>query len=235
MVGFLRESPPASRGAEWAVLPMSIPIAGEPIEFRLMAPRDRGEVLAFGRRLHWEDLLFLRRDITSSDEVDGWLREIADGSLSTVLAVDLDGVIVGYAAIDRGEVRWTRHVAEIRLLVEPRQGATALRAALLHVAFERALAADVEKIVAQVTPHQEPLRALFVALGFEHEATLRKHVVDARGAKHDVLVLSFDPERHGLQPCHGCAKRLVTLLALERRQLCWSCYELRYRELGGSG
>ena len=235
MVDLIRAQPPASRGADWAVPPLSLPIAGEPIEFRLMAPRDRQAVLAFGRRLHSEDLLFLRRDITRDEDVDHWLREIADGSLSTVLAVNLEGAVVGYAAVDRGEVRWTRHVAEIRLLTEPRPGVTALRDALLHVAFERALAADVEKIIAQVTPHQESLRALFVALGFEQEATLRNHVIDARGAKHDLLVLSFDTARHGLQVCDGCGNRLITLLPLEHRQLCWSCFDIRYQELGGRG
>ena len=60
------------------------------------------------------------------------------GNLFTIVASE-DEVVIGYATFDRGSVRWTRHVAELRVVVGPsaRGGIGRL---LLELVFEIALA-----------------------------------------------------------------------------------------------
>lgn len=224
-----------SLGRDRDSLPVTVRVAGQEIAFRLMTPGDEDEVLRFARRLPPRDLLFLRRDITNRTDVQQWGAEIAADTMTTVLATRPDGGIIGYATLDRGEVRWTRHVAEIRVLLDPAARGWGLGRMLLQIAFERALAAGAAKIVAQLTPDQQGTRGLFERLGFEQEAVLRNHVIDAYGRKHDLIVLSFDTERHRLRTCDLCGQEVVTLLPLERAHFCWGCYEIRYREFGAGG
>ncbi|MEE9278434.1 MAG: GNAT family N-acetyltransferase, partial [Dehalococcoidia bacterium] len=164
---------------------------------------------------------------------DGWTRDIEAGTVTTVLAATPDGVVLGYATLDRGDLRWTRHVAEIRVLVDAAARDRGLGRMLLQIAFDMALAAGVEKVMARMTPDQVSARALFEGLGFESEAVLRNHVRDAQGRKHDLVVLSFDTERQDLAPCDVCGGLAITRLSLEGSQLCWSCYELAASEIGG--
>ena len=71
---------------------------------------------AFARALPEDDLLFLQRDITQPAEVDWWIQETVQGNLVTIVAWEGPNVL-GYATYDRGTVRWTRHVAELRVVV----------------------------------------------------------------------------------------------------------------------
>ena len=60
------------------------------------------------------------------DQVEIWLRDIADGLTTTVLAISVrpepvegDGEIIGYASVASDGLAWTRHVRELRVLVSP--------------------------------------------------------------------------------------------------------------------
>ena len=86
------------------------------VELRPLAKEDREEMIAFARTLPDDDLLFLERDITQPAEVDAWIKEALDGKLVTLMAWE-DDVLVGYVTFERGSAHWTRHVAELRVVV----------------------------------------------------------------------------------------------------------------------
>ena len=166
-------------------------IEGHAVQIRPMVPSDRDAMLAFARSLPDHDLLFLRRDITRSEEVGAWLAEIAAGRTTTLIAIDDDGV-GGYASVSRSDPRWRRHVAELRVLTAPRLRGQGLGRELTNQAFRVAVELGVEKMVAHMTPDQEVAIGVFFRLGFEHEARLLGEVLDRQGRKHDLLVLSRD-------------------------------------------
>ena len=171
-----------------------------------MTAADKEAVLAFAHRQPAADLVFLRRDITDPAQVDAWIGEIERGHVTTVLALQPDGSLRGYAILDRGALRWMRHVAEIRVLVDAAARRQGLGHILLQVAFEQALASGARKIVAQMTTAQSRALALFESPGFELEATLHNHVIDSQDRTYDLLLLSFNTERQGLQPCDSCGR-----------------------------
>lgn len=169
-------------------------VGSRDITLRLMNAADKPGVLAFARKLPEHDLLFLRRDITEDPALDDWLAEIATGEITTVLA--LDGTeVVGYATIQRSPLRWTAHVAELRVLVAESMRGHGLGRILTQEAFANALALGIEKMVAQMTLDQKGAIATFEGLGFRPEALLRDQVKDRDGNKHDMLVLSHDVAR----------------------------------------
>jgi L-amino acid N-acyltransferase YncA len=164
------------------------------IALRLMNAGDKAAVLSFARKLPEHDLLFLRRDITQDAALDDWLGEIATGEITTVLAFE-GAEVVGYATIQRSQLRWTSHVAELRVLVAESMRGHGLGRLLTQEAFANALGLGIEKMVAQMTLDQKGAISTFEGLGFRPEALLRDQVKDRDGNKHDMLVLSHDVAR----------------------------------------
>jgi RimJ/RimL family protein N-acetyltransferase len=161
------------------------------VTLRYLTPSDRDAALTFARALPAHDLLFLRRDITRPEVIDLWLDGVARGRIISVVA-EREGAVQGYAIVDRGELSWSPHVAELRVLVGAAMRGKGLGQILTQEAFAIALGLGIEKIIAQMTVDQLGARAVFEGMGFQPEALLRDHVKDRDGRKHDLLILSHD-------------------------------------------
>lgn len=166
-------------------------IGGRDVTLRYMVEGDKQAMLNFARALPEHDLLFLRRDITQPAAVDSWIRDINSGLISTVLAT-VDSDVVGYGTIHRNDLRWSSHVAELRVMVAEAMRGKGLGQVLTQEAFAIALASGIEKIVAQMTLDQKGAIATFEGIGFRPEALLRDQVKDRDGNKHDLLVLTHE-------------------------------------------
>ena len=166
-------------------------VAGHDVVLRYMSDDDKEAMLRFARALPEHDLLFLRRDITQPTAVDSWLRDINAGLITTVLAT-ADSGVVGYGTIHRTDLRWSSHVAELRVMVAEGMRGKGLGQILTQEAFAIALASGIEKIVAQMTLDQKGAIATFEGIGFRPEALLRDQVKDRDGNKHDLLVLTHE-------------------------------------------
>ena len=171
--------------------PVTHPLAGIEVTLRYMRPQDRGAMLAFARTLPEHDLLFLRRDITEESAVDDWLQDIAHGEVTTIVAAEGEKLI-GYATIHRSTLRWSAHVAELRVMVAESMRGKGLGRLLTQEAFANALSQGIAKMVAQMTLDQKGAIATFEGIGFRPEALLRDQVKDRAGNTHDLLVLSHE-------------------------------------------
>ena len=164
-------------------------VGGRSVELRPMGPADHDAMLRFARALPQHDLLFLRRDICEPAGVDEWLQDIERGQVTTLLAID-GGELVGYVTLHRSQLRWSRHVAELRVAVAAERRGSGLGRALTEAVFRLALEEGIEKIVARMTPDQKAAIVVFEGLGFRPEAVLRDEVKDRDGNPHDLLVMS---------------------------------------------
>ena len=171
---------------------MTSQVVGRTYTLRLMTRDHADDVLAFARSLPEHDLLFLRRDITRSDQVEIWLDRVEAGLTTSLLLIDPDGAVDGYATVDRNDLPWSPHVAELRILVTPQLREQGVGRLLTEEAFRIALEMGVEKIIGQMTIDQQQAINVFRTLGFKPEAVLRDHVKDREGAKHDLVILSHD-------------------------------------------
>jgi L-amino acid N-acyltransferase YncA len=212
--------------------PLHFNLKGRTVVLRPLASGDRERLVAFARALPEDDLLFLERDITQPAEVEAWIRDASEGRLVTLMAWE-DDVVVGYATFALGSARWTRHVAELRVVVAQPARGIGIGRLLLELAFETVLKLGVTKVIARMTPDQTDALRLFQRLGFAEEAALRDHALGANGCTHDLLVLGFHTRTHQEQRCDFCGIPVLDALALEGSRLCSHCYELRYSELGG--
>ena len=172
-------------------LPKTLEIKGQTITLRMMTAADGPRLRAFAQQLSDHDLLFLRRDITKQSAIDKWVRNVEDGIMYTVLA-ETKEQILGYSSLYRNDFDWSRHVAELRVLVAPQARSLGLGRLLTREAFNVALTLGIEKIVARMTPDQTGARTVFEELGFRPEALLRDEVKDRSGKTHDILLMAND-------------------------------------------
>ena len=158
---------------------------------RPLAHGDAEEVLTFARSLPVHDLMFLRRDITKPETVEHWLEEV-DRGLALVVIAEIDGRMAGYGMLSLNDLDWSRHLAELRVLVHPDFRETGLGRAMIREVFALAVNRGVEKVIARMTLDQTAARSLFQELGFRPEALHENEVKDRDGKLHDVLRMAVD-------------------------------------------
>jgi RimJ/RimL family protein N-acetyltransferase len=178
--------------------PRSLPSEGGDIEVRLLRPDDEAALLAFAKRLTPHDLLFLPRDISEPKVVAAWVAASDDESMLTLLATR-DGSVRGCATLVRDPLSWSRHVGELRVIVDPELRGSGLGQKLAQECFAIALEMGVEKLTAQMTTDQRGAIAVFEGLGFRPEALLHDHVKDRAGQTHDLVVLAHDVAKFAAQ------------------------------------
>jgi L-amino acid N-acyltransferase YncA len=194
--------------AESRSYPREVNLKGSRVTLREMSGSDGSVALAFARALPEHDLLFLRRDITNPEAIDIWLNGIARGRIISVLA-EAEGKVQGYATVDRGELSWSPHVAELRILVSEGMRGKGLGRLLTQEAFAIALGLGIEKIVAQMTVDQKGAISVFEGMGFRPEALLRDQVKDREGHKHDLLILAHEVAKfHSQMEAYGITEAL---------------------------
>ncbi|MEE8347060.1 MAG: GNAT family N-acetyltransferase [Dehalococcoidia bacterium] len=171
--------------------PWQTAINGVEITFRLMEASDRDGIVAFARGLPEHDLLFLRVDVTDPDVVDEWVENVKKGRTITILA-ETEGKIIGYATLHRDEVSWTRHVGEIRVMLNPDLRGFGLGKLLANEVFAIAKDLGLQKIMVRMTTDQRGARGMVESLGFRPEALLADFAMARDGRTHDLLIMTYD-------------------------------------------
>jgi L-amino acid N-acyltransferase YncA len=155
-------------------------------EIRPLEPGDTDAVVAFFDRVPAGDQTFFKESVDGAATVKGWLE---DGRSQRIVAIADDGDVIGYVAVIPG-VGWSGHVAELRLVVDPKRRGQGLGRRLATAGLEAAVDAGLSKVVVEEVSEQVSTIALFQQLGFVAEALLEDHVRDASGRLMDLIVLS---------------------------------------------
>ena len=171
--------------------PRTVDCGGAEVEIARMTGFDRPALVDFVATLPPQDLLFVPRDLGHPKVVDAWMRSLASGELSSLVARH-EGAMVGCTAIVTDDLSWSRHVGELRVLVAPGWRGRGLGRVLIQECFAQALELGLKKLVAQMTADQRAAIAVFEELGFRAEAVLRNHVADRDGKLHHLVLLSHD-------------------------------------------
>jgi RimJ/RimL family protein N-acetyltransferase len=178
--------------------PRTIACTGGDVEVRFLKPGDEAALLAFAQRLTAHDLLFLRRDISQPKVVTAWMQATAADRIVTLLAFRGDAV-VACATVVVDDLSWSRHVGELRVIVEASMRGQGLGQTLTQECFAVALEMGLEKLTAQMTVDQAGAISVFESLGFRPEALLRDQVKDRDGRKHDIVVLGHEVAKFAAQ------------------------------------
>ncbi|HEX4209961.1 MAG TPA: GNAT family N-acetyltransferase [Candidatus Binataceae bacterium] len=164
---------------------------GTQIILRPFTAADRAQVCAFFERVPEDDRAFLKEDVINRAEAEAWLDRLDSATETMIVAASPDRV-AGTAVLAREAHGWARHVGEIRIVADPATRRVGLGHVLAETIFALAVRLGLEKIIAQMMADQAGAVRVFELLGFRTEATLRNHVKDRYGYKHDLIVMVND-------------------------------------------
>lgn len=164
---------------------------GTRVTLKAMASRDWEGLHAFFARLPEEDTKFLKDDVTKSQVVDAWCRDINYGRVFPLLA-EVNGTIVADATLHRRAHGWLKHVGEIRFIVDPAYRRKGLGAHLIEELVLYAAEQGLEKLVAEVVAEEVAALRALERFGFKQVATLPGLVKDKTGTYRDLIVLVLD-------------------------------------------
>ncbi len=153
--------------------------------------KDKELLYEFFVSLPEEDRLYLKDDVTDPLVIEKWARELNYEKVFPIIAWS-GNRIVGDGTLHRNLSGWMRHVGTIRIAIARDFQRKGLGSAIARELFFYALKCGVDKIVAEMMDTQYGAQKVFEKLGFVHEATLKNHVVDQIGVKHDLLIYTKD-------------------------------------------
>ncbi|NIO15849.1 MAG: GNAT family N-acetyltransferase [Deltaproteobacteria bacterium] len=153
--------------------------------------KEKESVFEFFVSLPEEDRLYLKDDVTDPLVVEKWARELNYDKVFPLLAW-YDNRVVGDGTLHRTITGWMHHIGTIRIAIARDFQRKGLGSVIAQELFFYALKCGLEKIVAEMMEIQYGALKVFEKLGFIHEATLKNHVLDQIGVKHDLLIYTKD-------------------------------------------
>jgi ribosomal protein S18 acetylase RimI-like enzyme len=158
------------------------------MEIRPLEAGDETAVDLFLDRIPEGDRTFFKEDVSDPAVRAAWFRP----GTARLLAVEGD-TVVGYVAVVP-LAGWSRHVGELRVVVDPARRGLGIGQALTRRAMLEALTLGLTKMVIEVRADHESRIEMFRALGFVPEALLADHVRDHAGGVHDLMMLAHSVE-----------------------------------------
>jgi RimJ/RimL family protein N-acetyltransferase len=154
---------------------------------------DLDKLVAFFAKLPPQVKNYLRYNVDNKDFFRQRLDSV-DGRDHWRLVAELDGEIVGDATMDREPFGWTRHMAELRAVVDPQSENLGVESVLFNQLAHLGSASKVERLFVEVLEDHRGLVKILEKEGFVKEGILKDRAKDQRGKLHDVVILSNDLE-----------------------------------------
>lgn len=153
--------------------------------------KDKESLYEFFVALPEADRLYLKDDVTDPLVIEKWARELNYDKVFPLLAW-YENRVVADGTLHRNITGWMHHIGTIRIAISRDFQRKGLGSIIARELFFYALKCGVDKIVAEMMESQHGAQKVFEKLGFSHEATLKHHVLDQIGVKHDLLIYTKD-------------------------------------------
>ena len=160
------------------------------VEIWPMTADDAPALLEFYRSLPPEDLLYLREDVTKPESMTRWVESIESEQVWHLLA-GYEGRIIADGELDHQFYGWSRHVGELRIVVDQAFRGSGLSMVIAQEVLAQATDEGLHKVMVQMMVGQHPALHLFEKLGFCHEAILKEHVQDQHGQLRDLIIMAY--------------------------------------------
>jgi len=152
---------------------------------------DLDESARFFAKMHPEDSLYLRRDVSKREILEERANELRDGRAFR-LAAFIGNEMIGEASLYHPIYGWTQHVAEMRVLVPGKFQGNGLGKILIQEIFCNAVRLKYAVIEAYIIQEQQKVIAMLKRMGFKEIGVLKNHALDVKNRKHHVVIMTFN-------------------------------------------
>ena len=165
------------------------PIA-DGLRVRPLRADDEAALAAFFARVPVDERKLFKDDVTRIETIRGWIRNLNYENILPLLVFDGDRVVAD-ATLHRDRAGWSRHVAKLRVTLDPDVRGRGLALALVEEFIALTKPLRVAILHAEILPAQLDAIELFEGLDFQPVAVLPQEAIDFAGRVHDVLVYAL--------------------------------------------
>lgn len=164
---------------------------GNPIVLRPLVRDDENELKGFFSRIPEEERWFLRDDFADPEVLHRWMEDLNyDRVIPLVAVLPKEGTIVANVRIYRRRAECLRHIAHLRIAVDPDYRHKRLGTWMLLDAVKLAIGAGIEKLVAEfVSGVEDPAKQAAERLDFFKEGELQDYVKDPGGCYRNLIIM----------------------------------------------
>jgi L-amino acid N-acyltransferase YncA len=164
---------------------------GDPVLLRPLVREDEEQLAAFFARIPEEERWFLRDAVDDPKIMHAWIENLDFERILPMIAVNPeDGSIVANVRLHRRPVDCMRHIAHLRVMVDPAYRHQRLGTWMLLDTIKLAMNMGIEKLIAEFVGTVEgPAMNAAHKLDFLEQAVLKDYVKDRQGKYHDVIIM----------------------------------------------
>ena len=160
------------------------------ITIRPLQEKDESGLVELFKRIPVDERYFFKDDVTDPVIVKGWCTKLDYENVFPLIALDGDRVVAD-ASLHRDRRGWGRHVARVRIALDPDYRRKGLAKTLIKEFIEVAPRLKIAIFKAEILTVQSGGIKLFEDLGFHCVATLPHHAIDLNGKVRDIAVYSL--------------------------------------------
>jgi RimJ/RimL family protein N-acetyltransferase len=164
---------------------------GTDVTIQRIGPDDIDKLMEFYSGLPEEDRRYLKFDVTDRRAVAKRLRRVETGDDIRIAAFH-GGVIVASGALELSGEAWSKHQAEIRVIIGRPFQKRGLGTIMIRELYFIAVQNQISTIVARMMRPQVGAQKVFRRLGFREESMLPDFVKDIQGDPQDLIVMTCD-------------------------------------------
>lgn len=164
---------------------------GTGLELRPLNQDDKIRLAKFFQRVSEEDRFYLKENVTAPQVIHGWIDNLDYDRVVPIVAVHGDDIVAD-ATLHRSRVPARRHVAELRVVVDPDYRSRGVGSRLIHEMIDLGRVLELDKLVFELVDRRE-LGAIHAAVyaGFEEVAVLKDRVKDVYGSMQDLVIMEM--------------------------------------------
>jgi L-amino acid N-acyltransferase YncA len=164
---------------------------GTPVLIRPVDAEDEEALKNFINRIPPEERWFLRDNIDDPEIMAEWIKKLDPNRMVSLAAFRQDdGTILANVRLYRRTAKCMRHIAHLRIMVDPAYRHQRLGTWLLLDTVRLSMELEVEKLVAEfVAGVEDQARLGIQKLDFYEHAVLKDYVRDATGTYHDLVIM----------------------------------------------
>ena len=160
------------------------------LELRLMTASDEPALLAFYNRIPVGERQLFNEDVTRAPVIRNWIRNADFDKVLPILAFEGRRVVAN-VTVHLNRRSWSRHVAKLRMTLDPEVRGRGIGSALIKELIDLAPVLKIAILEAQILDAEIEGRQFFEKVGFQCIATLPQYAIDLSGRVHDLLLYAY--------------------------------------------
>jgi GNAT superfamily N-acetyltransferase len=158
---------------------------------RPMTKTDRRLVGDFFGRLPPAVLQYVRNDVTDPQVLDKWFAQLDYSKVFPLLAL-IDNKVVANASIHRVAYGWRKHLATVRIVVDPEFHEKGLGTLMINELVDLAHEFGLEKLMVEFPLKAYSALVMFKKAGFSPRAVIEGLMKNRHGEDLDVVIMVMD-------------------------------------------